>query len=207
MIKILIADDHQMFIDGLKAMLSIEKNITVVGEALNGKQVIQFLKNQPVDIVVLDIEMPQMDGIETTKTILSEFPATKVLILTMYNDRSFIMNILEVGASGYILKHRSKEELVVALNSIYQGRTHYGDDVMQTAVSRSQKVNIAVQFTKREKEILVKIGECKTTNEISEDLFIAPSTVETHVRNLLNKLELSNRMHLVKYAVENGYTK
>lgn len=126
MIKLLIADDHQMVIDGLKALLSGESDFEIVGQALTGKEVVAFLKHgHPVDIIILDINMPEMDGIDTAKHLREEFPATKIIVLSMYNKPLFIKGLVECGVSGYILKNTGKEELLNAIRKVYSGQDYF----------------------------------------------------------------------------------
>ena len=154
-------------------------------------------------MVVLDIRMPELNGIETTKIIKKEYPNTKVLILTMYNQKDFIMQLMRVGASGYILKNKSSEELLMAIHNIHKGHSHYGLEILNTATSISNTTE-EVNLTKREEEVLILIAEGQTTKEISAKLNIAEPTVNTHRRNLLQKLEVPNDKYLVRYAIKHG---
>ncbi len=212
MINVFLADDHQIVLDGLTLLLELEKDMNIVGEALNGKEALKKLKHLEVDIAIIDIEMPQMDGIETTKIIKDSHPNIKVLILTMYNDEEFIKNLIQIGASGYILKNRGKEELVDAIRKIYAGGEYFGEAVVKTLISdlKKQKKEVnknKVLLTKRETEVLKLISDGLSTPQISEILFIAPSTVETHRRNLIDKIGVPNSKALIRYAFEKGLTK
>ena len=212
MIQVVIADDHQIVLDGLKSLLRYEKDIKVIGEALNGIKLLELLKTQQADIAVIDIDMPLMNGIETTKEIRARYPAIKILILSMYNDNNYISRLIESGASGYILKNKGKEELVSAIRKIAEGGQYLGDAVIKTLMDEMQKPkkNIddnKVPLTKREKEVLILIANGKTTPIIADKLCIANSTVETHRRNLIDKLGVANSKELIKFAFENGYMK
>ncbi|KAB8154016.1 response regulator [Kordia sp. TARA_039_SRF] len=205
-LRIIIADDHQIVIDGLKSLLVQQPHIKVVGEASNGKEALDFVANHAVDIAVLDISMPEMNGVEAAKIIKKEYPDTKILILTMHDGSEFIHELIEIGANGYILKNRGKEEFVEALETISQGEEYIKGQVLNTllkAVRKPKSKN--VQFTKREKEVLRLIVNDHTTSEISAKLNIANSTVETHRRNLIEKTGVKSSLGLVRYAVENGY--
>lgn len=208
-VKVIIADDHQIVIDGLKSLLVQEENIEVVGQALNGKEVLTILEKKEVDIVVLDIEMPLLSGIETTKIIKEKYPNIKVLILSMYNTEKFVHNVIEIGADGYILKNKGKEELVLAIKYISEGDEFFGREVEKTfRMSQKKKNDEAknVKLTKREIDVLKLIAIGNTTPIISEKLFIAHSTVETHRRNLIEKTAVEGGSKgLVRYALENGY--
>jgi DNA-binding NarL/FixJ family response regulator len=209
MIKVIIADDHQMFIEGIKSLLGSERDIKVVGEALNGKAVLAELGRNKVDIVLLDINMPEMDGIETTKQIRQSYPDVKILMLTMYNNQEFIFGLMNAGASGYILKNTGKTELVEAIMAVQAGKTYYSKDVTETILANftkkpaEQKMDLA-QLTEREKDVLKLIAQEYNTGEIAEKLFISTNTVETHRKNLLSKLHAKNIAGLVKFAVQTG---
>ena len=203
---ILLADDHQMFIDGMKFYLEKYDHIQIVGEANDGEAVLDFLAVNPVDVVVLDIEMPGMDGIETTKYIKKKYPKTNVLILSMYEKKEFIIKLMRYGASGYILKNKSKEELLTAINNVAAGRAHYGLEIMNQAIAVSSiDEEEEVQLTEREIEVLQKIAEGYSSKEAADLLNISETTVSTHRRNMMAKLEIPNATHLVRYAIKHGY--
>lgn len=209
MIQIVIADDHKIMLEGLVSLTKEDKTIKIVDEVLNGQQVLEVLqKEKKVDVVILDIEMPEMDGIEATKLIRQKYPAVKVLILTMYNEIGFIRKIIEAGAHGYILKNKGKEELVYAIHKVYEGNEHFGEEVSKTLINSMKTKGIAgeVKLTKREIDVLKLIADEYTTPMISKELHIAPTTVETHRRNLIVKTGVSSTIGLVRFAVEKGYT-
>ena len=206
MTTVLLADDHQMFIDGMKVYLEKYDHIKVVGEANSGSEVLDFLETTFVDVVVLDVEMPDMDGIETTKYIKKKFPKTNVLILSMYDKKEFIIKLMRYGASGYILKNKSKEELLTAINNVSAGRTHYGLEIMNHAIAVSTiDEDDEAQLTEREIEVLQKIAEGFSSKEAADLLNISETTVSTHRRNIMAKLEIPNATHLVRYAIKHGY--
>lgn len=207
MIKILIADDHKMIIDGLKSMLAPIDEVSVVGEAYTGNEVLSQLKQRAVDLILMDINMPELDGIDATRKLKAQYPQVKVLILTMYNKPEFIRNLMEVGADGYILKNTGKEELLEAIRQLHAGQPYWGKEVTKTVMEslRSSTPNNSFSLTKREKEVLKLIVAEYTTGEIANKLFISPYTAETHRKNLLSKLNVKNTAGLVKYAMENGY--
>lgn len=208
MIRIIIADDHQMFIDGVKALLENEDDLKVVGEALNGKQVLGLLEHEPADLILLDVNMPEMDGIETCKLVKQQYHDIKVLMLTMYNNAEFIYGLINVGANGYILKNTGKAELLDAIKTLYSGKTYYSKEVTETilqSLPRQQEHKPeTVPLTEREKEVLKLIVREYNTNEIAAELFISPNTVETHRKNLLSKLKAKNIAGLVKFALQTG---
>lgn len=209
MINLLIADDHQVVIDGLRSLLSLEADFNVVGEALNGKMVLEALKDQKVDVVLLDINMPVMDGIETAKLMREHYPDVKILILTMYNKPEFIRNILDAGASGYVLKNAGKEELIDAIRKVVRGEGYFSLSVTKTMMEsfKSGSDSNKVELTKRERGVLTLIAEGDKSSEIAEKLFLSTNTVNTHRKNLLSKLNIKNTAGLVRYAIKNGFTK
>nr|WP_319570077.1 response regulator transcription factor [uncultured Draconibacterium sp.] len=212
MINVIIADDHQIVLDGLKSLLEGEKDICMIGDALNGKQLLALLEKKRANVAVVDIDMPLMNGIETTKEIKALYPDMKVLILSMYNDNEYIRRLIEAGASGYILKNKGKEELVNAVRKVAAGGQYLGETVIKTLMDNMQKnkknsVDNKILLTKREKEVLRLIANGNSTPQIADKLFIAPSTVETHRRNLIDKLGVANSKELIKYAIENDYLK
>lgn len=208
-IKVIIADDHEIVIDGLRSLLLQEENIEVVGVATNGEEVLTLLENNDIDIAILDIEMPKLTGIEVTKIIKEKYKKTKVLMLSMYNTEKFVHNVIEIGADGYILKNRGKEELVLAIKYITEGEEYFGREVEKTFRKSQRRRNEDlknIKLTKREIEVLKLIAAGKTTPKISKELFIAHSTVETHRRNLIEKTGVEGGSKgLVKYAIKNGY--
>lgn len=210
MIKVLLADDHQIVLDGLSLLLEMENDIQKVDGVLDGRMVLKVLEYAEVDVAVIDVEMPEMDGIETTIAIKERHPQVKVLILTMYNKEDFIAKLIQAGASGYILKNRGKEELVDAIRKVAKGGEYFGEAVTRALVnslktSKKKINNDLVQLTKREEEVLKLIADGLSTPQIAEKLFIAHSTVETHRRNLIDKTGVANSKALIKYAYKNGF--
>jgi len=207
MIKIVIADDHEIVLEGLSSLIKPKDGIEITAKASNGREVLDVLQKKEVDLAVLDIEMPEMDGVETTKIIQEKYPHVKILILTMYNEIGFIRRIIEAGAQGYILKNKGKEELVHAIHAIHQGEEYYGNEVSKTLISsmKTKEVVNEIKLTKREIEVLKLIAAGDTTPIISKKLYIAHSTVETHRRNLMEKTGAKNIARLVKFAFEHGY--
>lgn len=210
MIKVLIADDHQIFIDGLKELLKTLNDIELVGQANNGLELIKVLETNKADLILMDVNMPEMDGIEATKEVLRLYPDMKVLMLTMFGSRDYIQKLLKAGAQGYLLKNTGKEELETAIKTLVAGNTYYSKEVTDRIMEGLQKKQKQerdyriVELTDREKEVLVLIAEEMTTHEIADKLFISHHTVETHRKNLISKLNVRNVTGLVKYAVQQG---
>ncbi len=209
MIRVIIVDDHQMFIDGIKSLLADESSIEVIGEALSGEALLQMLETQPVDVVIMDINMPGMNGTETTRALTTAHPIIKVLMLTMYNEQQHIAGALQAGATGYILKNTGKAELIEAITRVYEGNYHYDNKVTETIMQNLHQPHkdtsyTATPLTKREREVLQCIAQEYTTPEIAEKLFISTHTVESHRKNLLSKLNVRNTAGLVRYALEHN---
>lgn len=209
MIKILIADDHQLVIDGIKLMLVEQDDIECVAEANNGEEVMKILKNTAIDILVLDIEMPVLNGIETCKRVKKTHPDVKVLALSMLKEASMIKLMLEHGASGYLLKNAGQDEILEAIRRVYNNKEYYSYDVLQTVMrsltkkeEEKQNKPFIPSLTRREKQVLQLIVDEYTTSEIAEKLFIGFGTVETHRRNLLMKLDVRNTAGLVRMALQ-----
>jgi DNA-binding NarL/FixJ family response regulator len=214
-IKLLIVDDHKIIINGIRAMLEDVPHIQIIGEAYNGREAVEFVKkNHLIDLVIMDIKMPEVNGIEATKVILSEYPNIRVLGLSMFDDNLYISNMLQAGASGYILKNTDKQELITAIQKVAKGETYFSRKVtsivMQTFVSKNiapPQLNIEIkpeELTYREIEILKLIAQQMTNQEIADKLQISPRTVHSHRRSLMQKMGVKNTAGLVRYAIQNN---
>ncbi len=210
-IRIIIVDDHQMFLEGLRALLQGEPEIEVVDVALNGKQLLEKIDAVEVDVVVSDINMPEMDGIELSRLLKKGYPGIKTLILSTHNDAHMIGKCIQNDVDGYLLKNAEKQELLKALSTIVEGGKYFAQEVkneyMKTVFSEGgatkEKENLA-PLSRREKEILIHIAMEYTTHEIADKLFISQNTVNTHRKNLMSKLNAKNTAGLVKYAIQQG---
>jgi two-component system, NarL family, nitrate/nitrite response regulator NarL len=213
-IRLLIADDHQMFVDGLKSSLTQTDFVSVTGTANTGKQVLDFLEENETDMVLLDINMPEMNGIETAKIIVKKYPAIRIIMLSMYLEKQLIEELVRIGISGYILKNTGVKELEQAIRTVSEGKKHFSNDValklldaQTNTVYANESGQLPLQLpglTERETEVLKLIAKEFTTPEIAEKLFISAYTVETHRKNLIRKLNVKNIAGLVKFAVQNG---
>lgn len=199
-IKTLLADDHAIVVEGLREILSHDDEIEVVGSAANGEEVMTFVRLNDVDVVVLDINMPIMDGITCAKHLKKDHKDVKVLILTMYPQKSFVTEIVNLGIDGCLLKNNTGQELGSAIHRVASGRQYY--DRIRTFNSEEQKV-IQYKLSKREIEVVKCVAEGLTSTEIAERLFISEHTVNTHRKNILKKLGLKNSSELVNFANEN----
>lgn len=205
-------DDEILFRKGISFLLSREKNIDIIFEAADGEELIDFLQNnlkKHPDIIIMDLKMPGINGVEATKIIHAEFPKLKIIALTSYNSKSFIANMIDVGAVSYLIKNATPLELITTINEVALKGFYYTDDVMkiiQDDVLTAKKTKSIFDnnfLTTREMDVLKLICSQKSTIEIAEDLFISPRTVEGHRNNLLLKTESRNIAGLVVYAVQN----
>lgn len=208
-IKVIIADDHTIFRSGLNMLLSSEPDINVIGEAEDGQSAIQLAKELNPDVILMDIGMPELNGIEATERIKLETPDINILVLTMHRSDEYFFKMLEAGASGYILKGAETSELINAVRSVAKGEVFLYPSMAGRLVkeylsqSAASKISSA-KLTKREREILQLIAEGFTNKEIAKKLVLSPSTVHSHRTNLLHKLNLNSRHELVQYAREHG---
>lgn len=210
MIKIVLVDDHKMVREGLKRFLEDNQDFEIVVEAENGRDCLDQLATVEADIVLTDLSMPQMNGLELTKILRKQFPKIKVIALTMMDDSQHIKQMLAEGVMGYLLKNCSEDDLMIAINKVYNGNTYYAPEVTNIILNSIRKVNPRRQskvvnempLTVREKEVLYLILKEKTNQEIAEKLFISVRTVDAHKRNLLDKTGSRNVAGLVIFALD-----
>jgi DNA-binding NarL/FixJ family response regulator len=211
-IKIILVDDHQLVRDGIKALLGSSPEIDIIGEAADANELFRELKNLKPDILIMDISLPEISGIEITKRICTDFPGIKVLILSMYNSEEFIFNSLKAGAKGYLPKNTSRDELLDAINTIYRGEEFFGESIskvmLKSYIKRATNEDIPEDrsnaiLTSREIEILKLYVEGFINKEISDKLDISIRTVETHKNHIMRKLGLKSTVELVKFAIRN----
>ncbi|MFD0861165.1 response regulator [Sungkyunkwania multivorans] len=202
MITIAIAEDHQALIDGIQSYLEFEDDIKIVGQANDGEVLLDIVAKKRPKLVLCDIRMPKMDGIEATQQITKEFPDTKVIAFTMFDQEEAIRQMLSAGAKGYILKNSSLQVVLEAIRTVAKGNTYYDKKVHLPSSKKNTSKSV---LSSREKEILTLIGKGNTSLEIANQLFIGKSTVDTHRKNMIRKLELSGTGELIRYAVEKKY--
>lgn len=207
MIKTLITDDHQLVIDGIKLMLAEADDLQCVGTANSGELALELLANTPADVLLLDINMPGIDGLETCRRVRRDFPSVKILMLSMLREGSLVKLLLNEGASGYLLKNAGKDEVLEAIRKVHRGERALSSEVLDIFLQPdAEKKRLMTSpfpaLSRREKQILQLIVNEKTTGEIAEELFISFGTVETHRRNILMKLSARNTAGLVKAAIE-----
>jgi DNA-binding NarL/FixJ family response regulator len=209
-IRIIIADDHQIVRQGLKLLLEKESDMEVVGEAEDGRSTVTLAKDLTPDIVVMDVKMPEMNGIEASHRILSELPGVKVIALSMYSDRRFVLDMLKAGAHGYLLKDCAFEELAQAIRLVMARKTYLSPEIAEIVVkdyvtldSRGGQ-SVTSTLTPREREVLQMIAEGKRTSQIAQLLSISIKTVDTHRQQIMYKLHTRSVAELTKYAIREG---
>jgi DNA-binding NarL/FixJ family response regulator len=206
-IKILIADDHPIFIDGMRTLLNEVPGFEVLGGALNGQELIGMAAELQPDVILTDIQMPVKNGIEAAAEIHKRFPEIKIIALTMMNESIHIRRMLEAGASGYVLKTIEKEELIRVIRKVMSGEKQFSEEVTSQLInnfSGTPAANSPDLLTKREKEILALIAKGLTDKEIAEKVFLSPLTIITHRKNILSKLGLKNKVELTRFAIEHN---
>jgi DNA-binding NarL/FixJ family response regulator len=208
-IKVLIADDHQLFREGLVNLLSSAPDIEVIAEAEDGKEATEKTKKLKPDVLLIDIGMPHMNGIEATRILKKDMPELKIIAVSMHSDRQFVKGILEAGADGYLLKNCTYRQLIDAIQSVNSGKKYLSDDITEMIIKgyldpAETESEGYTELSEREMEILKLYAEGKSTREISEKLFISVKTVGTHKQHILEKLGLKTNADLVKYAIKEG---
>lgn len=210
-INIILTDDHQIVRDGIKAMLSDVAGIQIVAQAESGKQLFDLLKTIKADVIVLDIELPDMSGIDICRQIVASYPNTRILILSMYTDEEFIFKAISEGAKGYLPKNTSREELVEAIRTVADSREYFSPVIseimlksyIQKAKAKNADARDLTELSKREIEILKMLAEGYPNSEIAEKLFISIRTVESHKSHIMQKLMIHTNVELVKFAIRN----
>ena len=204
-IRIAIVDDHQVVIDGICAMLAGSDQIEVIGTAHNGKDAMDVVRILKPDLVLMDISMPVMDGIETTQMLTRQHPETRILMLSMLKEQSMVKKALDYGAAGYILKNEGKETLIQAIKQVASGQEYLSEGVIES--QKRQNTSPGPKISRREKQVLRLIVNEYTAKEISDELFISINTVDSHRKNLLMKLDARNTAGLVRMAIEHDLLK
>ncbi len=202
MIRLAIAEDHQSLIDGIILLLKHEEDISIVGAVNNGEALLDLVRLKQPNVIITDIRMPKMDGITATKHIKKEFPHTKIIAFTMFDQPEAIAKMLEAGASGYLLKNSSLNDVLEAIKTVHSGKNYYDANINVNNQKNKKKKGL---LTKRQIEILELVAQGKTSREISEQLFIGIHTVDTHRKNMIRILGLKGKGELMRYALEKKY--
>jgi len=207
-IRVLIADDHTLVRDGIRSLLALAADIEIVGEAANGRESVEKVRQLMPDIVIMDLAMPIMGGLEATRRIRKEFPATKVLALTQYDDSEYVIPVIEAGARGFVTKMSSSSELASAIQAVYRGESFLSPSAAAALINECQQKTPAEGekdpyqlLTDREREVLKLIAEGYTAREIADMLVLSPKTVEWHKTSLMNKLNIHKKTDLIKFAI------
>jgi DNA-binding NarL/FixJ family response regulator len=207
-IKVLLVDDHAIMRDGIRALLSIDSNIEIVGEAGEGKEAVEKAAALSPDVIVMDIAMPGMDGLEATRRIMKQNPKARILILSQHDDREYVLSSIKAGSAGYLPKRALGSELVSAIKAVYKGESFLHPSAASALIKdyreQSHGTDAYDQLTPREREILKLIAEGHTSKEIAGMLFISLKTVMGHRAKMMEKLSLRNRTDLIKYAMKKG---
>ena len=211
-VRILLADDHQIMREGLKALLGRHSSIEVIAEAENGIEALSIARKERPDVIVMDIAMPDINGIEVTRQLKSELPDIKIIALSMHSDRRFVSEILKAGASAYVLKHAAFEDLEKAIKAVMIGRTFLSADILESVVNdyvsqlSSSEYDAYRQLSDRERQVLQLLAEGNSTKEIAFKLHVSVKTIESHRQNIMNKLGIRTLAGLTKFAVREGLT-
>ncbi len=207
-IKVLIVDDHTLVRDGIRSLLDLVTNVEVVGEAADGREALDQVRVLLPDVVLMDLSMPIMTGLEATRRICKEYPNIKVLALTQYDDSEYVIPVIEAGARGFVTKLAAFSELALAIQALYNGQCYLSPAATATLIEERQKKfsgetekDAYDSLTDREREILKLVAEGKTIRNIADMLSISPKTVEFHKTSLMNKLDIHNRTDLIKFAI------
>ncbi|HEY8512462.1 MAG TPA: response regulator transcription factor [Cyclobacteriaceae bacterium] len=203
-IRLLLADDHPLIREGIRSLLNGNERLTVVGEVEDGQALIDEYKRLQPDVVLADIKMPRVTGLEALKQLVSEFPEIRFILLTMHEEREYVINALRHGASGYVMKNAERDELVKAIITVYEGGRYFSPEVaniLADTVSRNSTQSLP-EVSPREKEVLDLVAHGMSTKQVADKLGISTRTVETHRINMLKKLKVSNTAELIRKAIE-----
>ncbi|TET32448.1 MAG: response regulator transcription factor [Planctomycetota bacterium] len=210
--RVLLADDHTIMRAGLRNLLERQSDMEVIGEAGNGREAVKLARELSPDVIVMDISMPELNGIEATRQIINATPSAKILILSVHSDERFVANVLAAGAAGYLLKNCAIDELVLAIQTVCENQTYLSTKITDVLVKDYVKQLTGADsrtrpgLSPRECEVLQLLAEGKTTKQIAASLYLSPKTVESHRRQVMEKLDIHSIAELTKYAIRAGFT-
>ena len=212
-IRVLIADDHKIMLAGLRSLLEKQTDLQVIAEAENGRKAVQLAQETKPDIVVMDVSMPDLNGIEATTQIIESVPDTRVIALSMHSDKRFVLGMLRAGAVGYLLKDCASQELANAIHQVAGGKKYLSPEITGVVIddfllgaSPGEALTVSSQLSAREREVLQLIAEGWSTKQIAAHLYVSVKTIETHRRQIMKKLDLHTIADLTKYAIREGLT-
>jgi len=203
-ITVFLADDHRVLRDGLIVLLEVDPKISVIGHCPNGLEVVEHIRRLKPDVVVLDITLPGLSGLDVCKKLSKEAPQTAIIMLTMHSHDEFVIEALRNGAIGYLLKDVAADEVITAIHAAARGEMYLATGVNKDVLTKLNGADPYAQLTSREKQIFLLIVEGKTSRQISEELSITPKTVDAHRNNLMQKLDIHKQTELVKFAIRRG---
>ena len=210
-IRVALCDDHRIVIEGLERMLSGLADIRCVGAATDGAQIIHLLDHVPADVLITDLDMPGMDGLELIERLRERNKALRIIVLSMHEEASVVQRVMELGADGYLVKTAGRDELLLAIRNVHAGRKHFGSDLMDALIQQHAALSVGRkvlrELSEREVEVLAALAEGLNNREIGAKLFISPRTVDTHRTNLMRKLDTHNVAGLVRIAIQAGLVK
>jgi DNA-binding NarL/FixJ family response regulator len=204
MTKVFIVDDHAVVVEGIQSLLQHEKDIEMTGYAITAGHCLQYFTNHTADVILMDISLPDMNGVDLCREIKKNYPGIMVLALSTFNQGTYIRKMMESGASGYLLKNADKHEIINAIKKVTMGKIYLSHEAGLALKSDTQKQDALPRLTRREKEVLTHIAEGLTNSQIAEKLFISVDTVESHRKNLHTKLNVKNSVMLIRVAMENN---
>lgn len=204
MTTVYIVDDHAVVIEGIYSLLQKEKDIEVTGYANNGANCLEYFETHTADLILMDISLPDINGIDLCRIIKKKYPGILVVALSTYNQGTYIRKMMESGASGYLLKNAGRKEIIESINTVVKGKTYYSFEAGQALKQSTGSQETIPQLTRREKEVLQQIADGLTNSQIAAKLFISVDTVESHRKNLHTKLNVKNTAMLIRFAIENS---
>ena len=211
--RIILADDHEIFLESLSAMLTSEENLEILKKVSNGKELVNAVKESPPDLCIVDMDMPEMNGMQASELLLKLYADLKILILTMHKEKSLIKKMMSLGIRGYLLKTCDKEEFIFAINHILKGKNHFSEEVIEMIVNedrvetkQSPDLTKLAALSDRENEIIGLLCNGLSNKQIAEKISISPKTVDNHRTNIMRKLEVNNIVGLIRFAIKHGLT-